>query len=232
MRLRVIISVTFIFLGFIRADPHISFAQSDHEDSVAIWRLCASPGNPCGTAKREAAQIKLFSQKVIREKDQLKLTLESGSKLVLTNADLSSERRRIYRFITFFPQTGYFLVHVSSWEGFGYRMIHGSTGKITPVVGIPAISPDLKRFVATSLDLEAGYKPNRIQIYRFGTGGLEREWHKDFAGSGPSNASWVDPETIFYFENTSPDGGQTYKKKDRILKLGSDGWELVNGKQK
>ena len=232
MRFMVRISFISIFLLIIKAGSNISHAQSDYEDSLAIRELCSSFGNACGTKKREADQIKRFSQKVVREKDQLKLTLESGKQLVLTDADLRSEHRRVYRFITIFPQTGYFLVQINAWEGRAYRMIHGSTGTMIQLDAVPIISPDMKRLVTTSLDLEAGYMPNRIQIYRIEAVGIEQEWQKEFAGSGPSDAEWIDRETISYLENTSPDGGQTLRKWRRILKQGKDGWEETDIKQK
>ena len=45
-------------------------------------------------------------------------------------------------------------------------MINASTGNINSFLGIPLISKDINRFVVASLDLEAGYLPNRISIFR------------------------------------------------------------------
>jgi hypothetical protein len=111
-------------------------------------------------------------------------------------------------------------------------MINATNGELLRLSGIPIISRDLKRFVVTSLDLEAGYRPNRITVFRFEDEGIKQEWSKDYEASGPSDALWISNSVIRYFENTSKDGGQTLNKRPVDLQLKEGEWRMLTKRQK
>ena len=190
-----------------------SVAATDYEESLAAQRACGISGVPCSNRAFEAKQIRRFSGKVSRSDGDLHLKLSSGSLITLTNSKRDNERRKLYWFITYYQHTGYFLVQVRGWESLVYLMINASNGEILRISGIPIISRDLKRFVVTSLDLEAGYRPNRITIFRFEDEGIKQEWSKDYKASGPSDALWINNTVITYSENTSKDGGTDAQQK-------------------
>jgi hypothetical protein len=184
-------------------------------------------GVSCSNKAFEAKQINRFSDKVSRNNGDLKLKLASGSLITLTNSGRNNERLKVYWFITYYQHTGYFLVQVRGWEGFAYLMINASSGEILRLSGVPIISRDLKRFVVTSLDLEAGYRPNRIAVFRFEDEGIKQEWSKDYTASGPSDAVWINNSVITYSENTSKDNGQTLNKKPVSLQLKEGEWKIL-----
>ena len=204
-----------------------SVASSDHEESLAMHDACGLSGAPCSNKVFEAKQIARFPDKVQRRNGQLQLQCTSNSPLILRNNTVSEEQRVVYWFITFYQQTGYFLVQMRGCEGFHYLMINAATGSQFTLSGIPIISQDIKRFVVTSIDLEAGYRPNRIAIFRFTDEGITQELSKEYTGAGPSDAVWVNNTVITYIENTSQDGGQTRIKKQVKLQLTDGEWNIV-----
>jgi hypothetical protein len=204
-----------------------SLASADYDESVFIQKTCGLSGVPCSNKVFESNQIKRFSDKVFRNDRELQLKIASGSPVILRNTTVKSEKRRAYWFLTYYQQTQYYLVHVRGWEGFGYLMISTSAGNIIPFIDIPIISKDLKRCVVTSLDLEAGYRPNRITIFRFVDEGVKKEWSKNYTTSGPSHAAWLDHTIIAFFETTTINGGQSFSKKRVTVQLGKDGWKIM-----
>ena len=209
-----------------------SVAATDYEESLVTQRACGISGVPCSNRAFEAKQIRRFSGKVSRSDGDLLLKLTSGSLITLTNSKRNNERRKLYWFITYYQHTGYFLVQVRGWESLVYLMINASNGEILRLSGIPIISRDLKRFVVTSLDLEAGYRPNRITVFRFEDEGIKQEWSKDYKASGPSDALWINNTAITYSENTSKDGGQTLNKRPVNLQLKEGEWRMLIQQQK
>jgi len=212
-------------LLFLLSSP--SVGATDHEESLLAQKACGMSGVPCSNKAFEGKQIDRFSDKVCRNNGVLQLKLASGSLVTLTNSNDDNERLKLYWFITYFEQNEYFLVQARGWEGFDYLMINAFNGQILHLSGIPIISRDRERFVVTSLDLEAGFRPNRISIFRFEDGGIIQEWSKDYTASGPSDAIWINNTAITYFENISIHGGQTLHKKPVHLKLKKGEWKIL-----
>ena len=216
-----------LYIGISVLFPDFSLASEDYEESIAIQRACGLSGVPCGNKVFEKKQIDRFSDRATRIDGRLQLKLDSGSSLNLDNINVNNERYKGYWFITYYQQTGYFLVQVRGWEGFSYLMINAFTGEMVPVIGVPIISRDTKRFVVTSLDLEAGYRPNRIAIFRFDSDRVKQEWVKDYVAVGPSDAAWISETAITYIENRSSNGGQTLNKKHIIVQVTNGEWKTM-----
>jgi hypothetical protein len=214
-------------IGFIMLIFGHSIAATDYDEGVAIQKVCGLSGIPCSNKTFETKQIQRFSDRVVRIDSELQLKIASGSPIIFRNTMSSGEDRKAYWFLTYFQQSRNYLLQVRGWEGFGYLMISASGGNIMSFADIPVISKDLKRCVVTSLDLEAGYRPNRITIFRFVDNGVKQEWSKNYTTSGPSQAAWVDNKTVAFFENTTKNGGQSFSKKPVTVRLGKDGWEIM-----
>lgn len=206
-----------------------SFASADHDESIVIQKACGLSGVLCSNKSFESKQIERFFTKVSRKNDDLNLKTLSGPPIILSNKKANQESRKVYWFLTYFQQIKYFLVQVRGWEGTSYLIINASTGDIHSLLGIPIISKDLKRFAVASLDLEAGYIPNRISIYQFFDNSIKKEWSKNFTASGPSDVKWINNAIITFFKNFSKNGGQTIDKKLVTIKLVNGEWEIVNG---
>jgi hypothetical protein len=206
-----------------------SFASADHDESIVIQKACGISGPVCSKKSFESKQIERFFTKVSRKNDNLNLKTISGPPIILSSKKANQESRKVYWFLTYFQQIKYFLVQVRGWEGTSYLIINASTGDIHSLLGIPIISKDLKRFAVASIDLEAGYIPNRIAIYQFFDNSIKKEWSKDYTASGPSDVKWINNTVITFFENFSKNGGQTIDKKLVTIKLLNGEWEIVSG---
>ena len=205
-----------------------SIASVDHDESIAIQKACGISGLVCSNKSFESKQIERFFSKVSRKNDDLNLKTTSGPPIVLSNKKANQESRKVYWFLTYFQQIKYFLVLISGWEGISYLIIDASTGDIHSLPGVPIISKDFKRFAVASIDLEAGYVPNRIAIYQFSDNRIKKEWSKDFTASGPSDVKWIGNTVLTFFENFTKNGGQTIEKKLVTIKLLNGEWEIVS----
>jgi len=223
----IIVPISIAFFVLIALD---SFASADHDESIVIQKACGLSGLLCSNKSFESKQIERFFEKVSRKNDDLYLKTISDSPIILSNKKADQESRKVYWFLTYFQQIKYFLVQVRGWEGTSYLLINASTGETHSLHGIPIISKDLKRFAAASLDLEAGYIPNRISLYKFLNNSINKEWSKDFTASGPSDVKWINNTVITFFENFSKNGGQTINKKPVAIKLLNGEWKIVKGK--
>ncbi|NIQ39663.1 MAG: hypothetical protein GTN81_13885 [Proteobacteria bacterium] len=223
-----ILSVPFC-VGIFALSTNLSLASTDYDESLAIQKGCGLSGVSCSNKAFEKKQIDRFSEKVTRHDGDLKLNITAGPPVILRNITANDTGNKVYWFMTYYRQIGYFLVQVHGWEGFHYLMINGSTGDPIPLIGVPIVSRDTKRFIVTSLDIEAGYRPNRIAIFRFIGDRVELEWSKGYTASGPSDAIWINDTLITYSENSSPDGAQTLNKEQMSVILENGEWRIVTG---
>ena len=139
-----------------------------------------------------------------RNGDALTLSVAEDKPVIFKNIDCKCESSVEYHLvgrIQVESKPGYLLVGARRWEGHGYVLVHRATGELLPVQSVPVVSPDGERFVDLSLDLEAGYLPNYIRIYRLAHAGQELEWSRSFPDSGPSDAVWLDSERLILVEN-------------------------------
>jgi hypothetical protein len=102
-----------------------------------------------------------------------------------------------YRYHGFVEALDSHLVMVSFYEGGAYVLVSAQTGHQTHVLAPPVLSPDRKRFVAASLDLEAGHDPNGLQVWRVTEFGPRLEWGLDGGETwGASELVWRTPDVV------------------------------------
>ena len=119
----------------------------------------------------EQASITRSSGKVVRRGTTLEL--RSRDRLVVLRDDCTNgEAYARYTFSSFLSESGYYLISITGWEGSGSFLISDRTGERTNIEGSPVFSPDGKRFITLSMDLEAGENDNAIQIWRISSAGL------------------------------------------------------------
>lgn len=91
---------------------------------------------------------------------------------------------------------GYFLLHRQAYEGQDYELIHIRSGKQFPVHQLPVISPDRLRIVTASAGLSGAHSVNAVQIWRVRPDGLRLEFELHPRDWEPSDAVWLDAQTI------------------------------------
>jgi hypothetical protein len=173
------------------------------EDQNANLSLCPYDDIEQARKKhdREHEKISHTGGRVFR--NGWRLALQSRDRLVVLEDDCSvSESAIRYLFESHLAGPGYFQVGVSLYEGRGTLLVNDRTGGKTWLKAPPLISPDNKRFVTMSMDLEASYNPNEIQIWRLEPAGPVLEYSANFGEQwGPSDPVWKDMDTIEFTKN-------------------------------
>lgn len=132
---------------------------------------------------------------VARRGDTLRLVLAGGDTARLVDEGEQADVRR-YSYQDRWTDPGYFLLQLQFYEGSAYLLIDDSTGERTRLPDWPLRSPDGRRFAVLSLDLEAGYVPNTLQVWAFEDGRPELEWETEPDAWGPAEGEWVDVTTL------------------------------------
>jgi hypothetical protein len=139
---------------------------------TAIFFLLASVPKPSmgevGMNASEPEQIRKFAAFAKRDGETLRLRLESGFYLTLTDKQGCSnwETCTLYTFVDYLKDAGFYVVFIRYYEGYEYLMVSDKTGKQFLIPELPKISPDRKRLVAVSAD-DSGYNENGVFIWRF-----------------------------------------------------------------
>ena len=123
--------------------------------------------------------------------------LASGS--VLTFLDDTTEGDRYVRrsYEGGVSGTDFVAVRETYYEGWRYLLVHAATGRVTALPDAPIVSPDGRRLLVASGDLEAGYVPNVLQVWRIErdtmTAELEIETAAFAVGQGwaASSPRWI-----------------------------------------
>lgn len=132
---------------------------------------------------------------VSRRVDTLRLALAGGDTARFVDEGEEADVTR-YSYQDRWPDPGYFLLHVQYYEGSAYLLIDDSTGGRTRLPDWPLLSPDRRRLAVLSLDLEAGYVPNTLQVWALEEGRPELEWGTEPDRWGPVDGEWIDPTTL------------------------------------
>jgi len=164
---------------------------------------------------------------VRREGDRLVVARGGGGPPVVLQDDTTEGARFVrHAYRAHLASIGAHLVELRHYEGSSYLLIDARSGAATPLSGPPVVSPDGRRFVTTSMDLEAGYDPNEIEIWRVTDSVRQLEFSHRPDGWGPSDAVWRDTATIELRKHEmAPDGSSPRVTPLRLTRDGTT-WSL------
>ena len=155
-----------------------------------------------------------------RSGKNLTLFLENGKKLVLTNPGTpedDGDEYEGYSFEHFFEKNNFYLIRVQYYEGSAHMLVDRKSGAKEYIIGIPYFSPSGKRVLAISMDLEAAYDANGVQLLTLRDGSIKSEFILEPSSWGPVAAKWLnehevllEKETIQYDKSSGNIAG--YKK--------------------
>lgn len=128
----------------------------------------------------------------------------------------------MYRYDRHLPEIGFHLVQIGRYEGGSWLLVDARTTGQTPILGPPAVSPGRTRFAAASVDLEAGYDPNGLQVWRLVDGAPRLEWGLDGGDSwGASDpVCRGEGELDFTRHDRAPDPSQSVPTRMRLTLSG------------
>lgn len=172
----------------------------------------------------EAAAIADQGARVTRDGLSLRIGLTSGSSRTLVDDTIEGARYTRYRYTRYIPVLRSHLVRIGYYEGGSYLLVDEENGGHDYVSGIPLVSPGGTRFLTTSLDLEAYYDPNTLQVWEIAALGPRlilgldggEEW-------GPSEARWVSENEIEFTRHTqAPNSVEHEVKRMRLVMDGDE----------
>lgn len=170
----------------------------------------------------EAAALARSAGRVQRDHCRLIFTLD-GTTLTLANVQSDDDRATMYVYAG--PAGRFQLVDVRYYEGSAYMLVEPDGVHIL-VAGPPTFSPDSSRFASLSMDLEAEYNPNEVQVWRVDRDHPRLEFAITSGEWGPSNAVWAGSDTL-YFEQHFPTAKlDVYRTQRARLVHGGQGWTL------
>lgn len=169
-------------------------------------------------------------RQVTRVGGRLTLRLPTGKQLsfVDTLAEGDSHHRYVYQS---YRRTEHLHV-LKQWfyEGSLYLVIHDLTGQVEGVPAAPAFSPDGRSFVSASSDLEAGYDPNRIEVWSVSPRGLTRRFAREWgANVGPDSALWAGNDSIRFVRLSLNQGTSVVRRTPQWLIRHGSTWRVSSG---
>jgi len=173
-------------------------------DSAAERPAAAAPGASVPRAAAtvdcedtaEVGALRCAGGRARREGPRLIIQADSGRTVVLQDDSTEGEAYVRHEYRAHLGSIGAHLVEVTYYEGGAFLLVDARTGDSTRLSGRPVVSPDRRRFVTTSMDLEAGYDPNVIEVWRVASPRPVIEFSHQAEGWGPSDAAWRDTATV------------------------------------
>lgn len=134
---------------------------------------------------------------VIRKEDTLILKMDNGgTKRYVNNNSIESDNYTEYRFISRLNEINYYLIKIYYYEGYSYLMLNAKSGKESYLWGVPSISPDKKKIIASCFDLQAGFVFNGIQFYTVTNDSLQLQWSRELSKWGADKIAWVNNDLL------------------------------------
>lgn len=181
--------------------PPAATAAGANADPSAV---CNTIDNSFRCARAiEAVQLPR-SDRVARRGDTLRLALEAGDTVRLVDRPAEGSDALLFSYQDHWADAGWFVVHEQHYEGSEFLLIGEAAGERVRVPARPLPAPDGERFAVLSFDLEAGYAPNTLQIWRLNEGEATLEWAIEPDTWGPVGGRWMGPETLMFTRRCGP----------------------------
>jgi hypothetical protein len=172
--------------------------------------------------RTEAGMLARSAGRVRRDHCRLIFRTVGGDTAVFANDQSDNDRAISYTYLG--PAGDQLdLVRVGYYEGGSYMLVERD-GVHVAVAGPPTFSPDGSRFASLSMDLEAEYDPNVVQVWRLNRGHPRLEIAITSDEWGPSDALWVGADTLRFTQNFPTDSIGVYRKQHAELIRNERGW--------
>lgn len=117
------------------------------------------------------------------------ISCADGKKVTLEDAKKEAVNGSWYSLLHYYSAERLFLVHVQYYEGGTFYLINEANGEVYTVWSEPLFSPDGVRFVCSSIDMDANYLPNGIQVWTKKGSGYTKDYEEKFSW-GPATVKW------------------------------------------
>jgi hypothetical protein len=214
-------SVALVLLGILAACGREEPAQEAAPDSAPAGVATDPPVDSCVPAARpaereyvdpEPAALAALAGRARRDSTGLHLSTSNGGEVLLTDRTDDSESGDEfirYGLVAWHPELNTYEVAVGYYEGGATLLIDGRSGHRTKIWATPLESPDRRRLIAASMDMEATFDPNGFQIWRTDGDTLALEWQRETTDWGPTNPRWINDSTMAVRSNPAPSAPDT-----------------------
>lgn len=95
--------------------------------------------------------------------------------------------------------TGSELLVFEAWyyESHDFIVVNRNTGEMTHTWGMPQLSANKTYLASCNLDMEAGFTPNGIQIFKNTDQGLQLLFSKELDAWGPDEVKWINDNILY-----------------------------------
>jgi hypothetical protein len=160
----------------------------------------------CAQAKESLLLRENPSAGVRRDGDRLLLELRDGRVHTAADVEAEDETGIWYNWVGAIG-TRFWVVHGQHLEGNVHLLVDRQTGREHPLWDVPWPSEQRDRIFVGSLDLEARYNPNGIQLFRVEPERVVLEYELAADDWGPANPRWrgssvVEFEKVRYCEDS------------------------------
>jgi hypothetical protein len=185
-------------------------------------------------AAAERALLAKHSAFIKRVGNTLELRTRNG---VLKFEDVCDEGREnervLYQFFDYFADLDHVLIQENYYEGRGYSLVGVKFGVREKIGSIPIFSPDRAHFF--TVDIGDGHSANQLQIWRrHGQDWFEMAWSfRPYEYWLGASGEWLDDRTIRVTKKVrAKSQSVTYVSKSFSIRLGTDGWRIVDDPKK
>jgi len=175
-------------------------------------------------AHKEQLLIKKYPSLVSRAGDILQISTKKGNQVELENKSWH------YYAIGYIEQANILLVRTQYWEGNSHLVVDTENGYKKEIYGFPTFNKDYTQFVTTDYDLEAGYNPNILGIYKkYASWRLEYFISPDSWGS--DSPVWIDDNNLAFTRISAPQLLEYKRQKYMLTKRNGNWWLRPFNKQ-
>lgn len=180
----------------------------------------------------EDPALALPNSRAVRHGDTLVLALSGGSTLRLV--DDTTEGDRYVRYIYRGPLSGtrLHMIEAGFYESGVYLLVDDTTGHKTFVDDAPIASPNGTLVAVASMDMEAGYEPNRLTLYATSADSLSQVWRQESKEWGPEGIAWHGNDSLMVVQAFPTDSGPgSYTHRTAWLLRAGKRWSLTSPRQ-
>lgn len=176
--------------------------------------------------RKEHELLNRLNEKVWRNGDTLFIKLVNENIKKYINVDKDSGEDILYTFQGRLDGLDYYILHIQYYEGDQILLLNSSSGYDYYINAEPVTSPDLKFIATASFDLDAGYNPNELKIWRIEKDSLKLEFSLKPDEWGPSDIIWLNNNTIRFTKNVVNINDGNSLKRVQSLELKDSSWTM------